>query len=72
MADQPLSLFEYAVIMQPKLNKDGEVVSEGRVIVPVTTVLVKDQAQAELKAARDIPDEEIKNLDRIMVVVRPF
>lgn len=72
MSDQPLSLFEYAVIMQPKVNKDGEITSEGRVIVPVTTVLVKDQAQAEVRAARDIPAEDIGELDRIMVVVRPF
>jgi hypothetical protein len=67
-----VQLFQYAVILQPKRDKDGELTEDGRVIVEPTTVLAKDQKQAELLAGRAIPDEQIKNLERLVVVVRPF
>lgn len=67
-----LQLFEYAVILQAKTDKDGNTVDKGDVVVPVTTVLAKDQEQAQLLAARSIPDDNIDDLDRLTVVVRPF
>lgn len=67
-----LKLFEYAVICQPKTNKDGDVVEEGLVLVPVTSLLAKDESQVNMIAARQIPEEYLDSLDRVQVVVRPF
>lgn len=67
-----LQLYEYAVILQPKENKDGEQVEEGQVVVPVQSVLAKDAEQAGMIVARAIPDEYMDRIDRLTVVVRPF
>lgn len=67
-----MQLFEYAVIKNEKLDKDGEVTDDASLIVEPTTILARDAKQAELKAARAIPDSEMDNLDRLTVVVRPF
>lgn len=67
-----VKLFEYAVILQPKYDKDGEVVEEGKVIVEPSTRLAKDDKQVAMIAARAIPEEFIDKVDRIEVVVRPF
>lgn len=69
---QTLRLYEYAVILQPKEDKDGNVVEEGKILVDPATVLARDDQQAGVLAARAIPEEEIDKLDRITVVVRPF
>lgn len=69
-----MKLYEYAVVLDEKRDKDDEVVEEASVIVPVTVILARDDTQAQLLAARSIPDEAISNgkLDRLTVVVRPF
>lgn len=67
-----LRIYQYAVIKQQKLDKDGDVIEEGELIVPITSVLAKDEGQAQLLASRAIPDDEIGNLDRLVVVVTPF
>ncbi len=69
-----MKLYEYAVILDEKEVRDGEIVEEAQVIVPVTPALARDDAQAQLLAARSIPEEFVKNgkLDRLTVVVRPF
>ena len=67
-----LKLFEYAVILQPKLDKDGNVTDEGKILVEPTTVLTADMDKATLLAGRAIPDASIDDLDRITVAVRPF
>jgi len=69
-----MKLYEYAVIRDEKEDRDGEVVQEAKIVVEPTAVLARDDAQAQLLAARSIPEEEITNgnLDRISVVVRPF
>jgi hypothetical protein len=67
-------LYEYAVILDEKRDKDDELTDDSRIVVAPTAVLAKDDAQAQLLAARSIPDEFVKNgkLDRLTVVVRPF
>jgi hypothetical protein len=67
-------LFEYAVILQEKRDKDGEKVSPAEIIVAPTTVLARDEGQAQMLAARAIPEEIVGNgkLDRLVVVCRPF
>jgi hypothetical protein len=67
-------LYEYAVLVDEKVDKDGEKTEDAELIVPVTVVLARDDAQAQMLAARAIPDEYVNNgkLDRLVVVVRPF
>lgn len=69
-----MKLYEYAVILDEKRNKDDDITEDSRIVVEPTSVLAKDDAQAQLLAARSIPDEFVKNgkLDRLVVVVRPF
>lgn len=67
-----LKLYQYAVILQPKRDKDGDITEEGQVVVEPTTVLCNDDQQAQLIAGRSIPEEQIANLDRLTIVVRPF
>jgi hypothetical protein len=69
-----MKLYEYAVILNEKTDKDGEVTEKADVVVPVTAVLARDPEQAQLLAARSIPDEFVSEgrLDRLTVVVRPF
>lgn len=69
-----MKLYEYAVVIDEKRDKDDEVTEAANVVVPVTVVLARDDAQAQLLAARSIPDEFVSNgkLDRLTVVVRPF
>lgn len=69
-----MKLYEYAVVLDEKRDKDDEITEEASVVVPVTEVLARDDAQAQLLAARSIPDEYVTNgkLDRLTVVVRPF
>jgi hypothetical protein len=67
MPKQNLLLFQYAVILQPKFDKEGEVSDPGKVIVDVTEVLAPDDQQVKL-----IAEEYTTSLDRIQVVVRPF
>lgn len=67
-----MKLYEYAVILQPKLDKDGEVVEEGKLVVEPATVLADDESQAQLLAGRAIPEEFMDRLERLTLAVRPF
>ena len=67
-------LFEYAVILNEKLDKDGNVTDPAEIIVPVTHVAATDESRVQMIAARAIPEELVANgkFDRLTVVVRPF
>jgi len=67
-------IYEYAVLLNEKRNKDGEVTEPAELVVTPTTVLATDEAQAQLLAGRAIPEEYVSNgkLERLVVVVRPF
>lgn len=68
-----LGLYEYAVILDEKRDRDGEIVEETEIIVPVTPIVARDDNQAQMIAAHAVPDEIMKKkLDRLIVVVRPF
>lgn len=67
-----LKLYEYAVILQPKEDKDGIVTDPGKLVVDPTTVLAEDDQQASLLAGRAIPEENMGDLERLTLVVRPF
>ena len=67
-------LYEYAVILNEKRDKDGNISDPGKIVVEPTTILATDEAQAQLLAGRAIPQEYVSDgsLDRLVVVVRPF
>ena len=67
-----MKLYEYAVILDEKRDKDDEITEDAKVVVDPTPVLARDDAQAQLLAARSIPEEHMGKLDRLTVVVRPF
>lgn len=70
-----MKLFEYAIIYTPRNTKEqidkGEV-SKPSLLVPITAVLAKDTAQANMLAARAIPDTHIEKMDQLTIVVRDF
>ena len=65
-------LYEYAILLQEKRDKDGEVTQEAEVLVDPTTVLASDEAQATVIAGREIPEEYMDRLERVTLAVRPF
>jgi hypothetical protein len=66
------TVYQYVVVLQPKLDNDGNVVEEGQIIVEPTVVLASDADQAMMLAARKIPDGFMDRIGRINVAVRPF
>lgn len=71
MSEEAVKLFEYAIILQAKTDKDGEVVEKAELLAK-DSVLARDQQQATLIAGRSIPEEHLEHLDRITLAVRPF
>jgi hypothetical protein len=69
-----MQLFEYAILLAEKRDRDGEIVDEAAIVVEPTSILARDEAQAQLLAARAIPDEVLfeGHLDRLVVALRPF
>lgn len=67
-----MKLYEYAVIKDEKKDKEGNKTEDAELVVPVTTVLANSDEQAQMIASRAIPDDHMDDLDRLIVVVRPF
>jgi hypothetical protein len=69
-----IQLFEYAILLNEKRNRDNEVVEEATLVVEPTHLLARDLQQAQMLAARTIPSDMIASdkVDRLQVVVRPF
>lgn len=69
-----MKLYEYAVLLGEKRDKNDELVEDAQIVVGTTLIAARDDAQAQLLAARSIPEEYVTNgkLDRLVVVVRPF
>jgi hypothetical protein len=67
-----MQLFEYAIIKDEKLNKDGEVIEPAAILVEPKFVLAKDEKQMAIIASKAISDDDMDDLDRIQIVVRPF
>lgn len=65
-------LWEYAVILDEKLDKDDDVIEEAQLLVEPTYVLAEDVSEVNIVAARAIPDANVGSLERITLAVRPF
>lgn len=70
-----MKLYEYAVLYQPLPTKDqmerGEK-PKATMIVPITSVLANNDKEAEMMAARAIPDSHTDKLDQLTIALRPF
>lgn len=66
-----MKLFQYAAIWNPtpEQAKDGK---KAKIVLEPTTVLAKDAAQANMLAARAIPENMMDELDQIDIAVRAF
>lgn len=70
-----MKLFEYAVIYTPRNTKeqiDAGKVSKPELLVKITPVLARDEAEARMLAARAIPETHVDMLDQLTIVVRDF
>lgn len=59
-------LFQYAIILNAKDDEPA------RILVPPTNILAKDSNQANILAARAIPEEYLESLELVDIAVRPF
>ncbi len=67
-----MPLYEYAIIKNEKLDKDGEISDPADIVLKPTLVLAKTNKQVEMIAAKAIPDELMDDLERVEIVIRPF
>lgn len=65
-------LFEYAAILQPEEDEDGNVKEKAKLIVDVTRVLAESEQEVSIRAARELPNSVIEDLDRVEIIIRPF
>ncbi len=71
----PASLFQFAVIYNPKPTKDAQgndTTPAAALLVEPTWKLAKSSQEVAMLAARAVSDAYLKQLDEIEVVVRPF
>lgn len=64
-----MKLFEYALLLHPK-EKDEK--GKTTILKSPSTILAKDEKQAGMMIAREIPQEHMDDLERIDIIVRPF
>lgn len=68
-----MKLFEYAILLHPLEQKDSKEASEKTSVIKYPTViLARDDKQAGMLIAREIPADYVDKLDQIEVIVRPF
>ncbi len=61
-----MQLFEYALYYVPKGGGKSEI------LVSPTPILAKTEKQAEIFAARAIPETHLDKIDDVVIKVRPF
>lgn len=66
-----MRLYEWAVIFEGTKDKDGEW-TEKPELLKLDTTLADSENQAQIIAARAIPDKYLERLDRVSIAVRPF
>jgi hypothetical protein len=69
------SLFEYAVLHNPKPTRDAmgnDTTPDTEVITSITEILATSEKEVTMLAARGIPEKFLKKLDDIEIIVRPL
>lgn len=67
-----MQLYEYVIWKDEKRDKDDEVVEAASVLLDRQMILASSEGNVATIAGRQIPEEHMKDLDRIQVVIRPF
>jgi len=71
-----MKLFEYAVLYVPPQNQSPNESKkkddEPKILVKPTHCMASDLSQAQIMAARAIPEEYIGRLQHVQLAVRPF
>ena len=67
-----MMLFQYAIILNPSEKEKSKGEGESKLLVPPTYLMAQSEQTALLQAARAIPKQYMKCLERIEVAVRPF
>lgn len=68
-----MKLFEYAMLVHPAEVKEGEKQPDKTLVIAgPKTILAKDDKQAGMLVAREIPEDYIDKLDRVEIILRPF
>lgn len=65
------NLFQYVAIYNPSTKKEEEK-QTAKIVVPITSILAKNEQVASMKAVREIPEEYLDRLEQIDIIVRPF
>jgi hypothetical protein len=64
-------LYEYAIILHPGEEVKGKI-GKTTLLNKINHVVARDEKQAAILAAREIPENYLNRLDDVEVLVRPF
>ena len=67
-----MKIYEVAVLFVPEEKKNEDMVEKPMLLVRPIAILAKNDAAAQIQAARMIPVNYEDRLEQIQVVVRPF
>lgn len=70
-----MKLYEYAIIYRPTTTKEQQDKGEKAqpvLLMDVTRILANSEQEAQMIAARAIPETHIDKLDRVEIALRPF
>jgi len=70
-----MKLFEFAVLFHPKATKEQKDAGEepmSKVILSPDTMLAKDEKEAVMRVARELPEDLMPKLDQVEILIRSF
>lgn len=67
-----MQLFQYVIWVKPEFDKDGNTITEAKIISDVKSILAPSKEVVERKAVKAIPEEYDSRLDDVVIVIRPF
>lgn len=67
-----MQVFEYVIVKNEKRDDHDNIVEKAEILAGPTTVLALTQEQATLLAGREIKEDDLEDLERITLAVRPF
>lgn len=65
------SLFEYAVIYHPEVEKDKKP-KKSEILVDITRIVAGSEDEVAIIAARGIPAAHLDHLNEVEIAIRPF
>jgi hypothetical protein len=67
-----MKIYEVAVLFVPPEKKNEDQTEKAQLLVKPTAILAKNDAAAQIQAARMIPEAFEDKLEQVQVAVRPF